>query len=266
MNNSLRFLKHIIIFAGIMLTFVALSAQNQDPDYELTAKAKHNASGQGRRFTVGVAFGPEIDWLQPKTIDYNRDGTVFGFRAGVNFDVNFTQATYYYFSTGLFFHYDGGRLAFRDHITYDDTVHVQASISRRYKAYYLTIPTGIKLKTPDFNNFVIAANFGMYHSFLLSSSVKDKASIEINEVEGKMVDISERIGHAETRPLKIREAIYAGLGLEYIIRGDFRAFFYANFSHTFTNFFNGQKCWNGITGEKEVAKLNSVEFIVGLNF
>ena len=61
MNNSLRFLKHIIIFAGIMLTFVALSAQNQDQDYELTAKAKHNNNGMGRRITVGVAFGPGID-------------------------------------------------------------------------------------------------------------------------------------------------------------------------------------------------------------
>lgn len=247
----------------MMLAVVSLSAQNQDPDYELTAKAKHNASGQGRRFTVGVAFGPGIDWLQPKTKDYNRDGAVFNFRAGVNFDVNFTQATYYYFSTGLFFHYDGGRLAFRDFATID-SIPMAADISRRYKAYYLTIPTGIKLKTPDFNNFVIAANFGMYHSFLLSSSVKDKVSIE---AAGEMVEISpERIGHAETRPLKIREAIYAGLGLEYIIRGDFRAFFYANFSHTFTNFFNGQKCWNGISGEREIAKLNSVEFIVGLNF
>lgn len=263
MNNSLRFLKQIILFAGIMLAFVSLSAQNQEQDYELTAKAKHNNNGMGRRFTVGVAFGPGIDWLQPKTIDYTREKTVFNFRAGVLFDVNFTQATYYYFSTGLFFHYDGGRLAFRD-FTRIDSIPQAADISRRYKAYYLTIPTGIKLKTPDFSNFVIAANFGMYHSFLLSSSIKDKVTIE---AAGEMVEISpERIGHAETRPLKIREAIYAGLGLEYIIRGDFRAFFYANFSHTFTNFFNGQKCWNGISGEKEVAKLNSVEFIVGLNF
>lgn len=258
MNNRTRLLKRIFILAGMMLAFVSLSAQNQDQDYELTAKAKHNTNGLGRRFTVGVAFGPGIDWLQPKTIDYAREKTVFNFRAGVIFDVNFTQATYYYFSTGLFFHYDGGRLAFRG-ITTIDSIPTVTDINRRYKAYYLTIPTGIKLKTPDFNNFVIAANFGMYHSFLLSNSVKDKVSIE---VAGEMVEISP---HAETHPLKIREAIYAGLGLEYIIRGDFRAFFYANFSHTFTNYFNGKVC-RTINDEKEIAKLNSVEFIVGLNF
>lgn len=259
MKNRMHILRQLIILTGTMLAFLSLSAQ----DYEYTTKAKHTPNNFGKRYCVGVIFGPGIDWLQPKTIDYTRDKTVFNFRAGVTLDINFTHDTYYYFTTGVLFNYDGGRMQFKDYATIDSTFTL-AHINRKYQAYYLTIPTGIKLKTPNFGNFVIAANFGLYHSFLLSSSLKDKISIE---AAGEIVDIDpSRIGHAKTKPLWIREAVYAGLGLEYIIRDNFRAFFYTNFSHTFTNFFNGKKCANTHSGEKEIAKLNSVEFIVGLNF
>lgn len=227
---------------------------------EYAAKASSSSNSSGRRISVGVAVGPGFNWLQPKTPFYEKGKSSFSIHVGVPLDVNFTKANNYYFSTGLFFDYASGNLLYPD-TSIINTRPMLAQIDRKYKAYYLTIPTGIKLKTPDFNNFVIAANFGMYHSFLLSSSNEDHVSIEsFGDVDPSVITPD------KTKPLWIREAVYAGLGLEYVIRGDFRSFIYVNFSHTFTNFFNGKKSINKYYNEKEVAKLNGIEFILGLNF
>lgn len=246
--------KHIFALALILVYSLTLFGQNY------TEKAKRLSDDEGRRVSVGIAVGPGMNWLQPKIPYYGKGKNSFSIHVGVPIDINFTKATNYYFSTGLFFDYASGNLIYQDTATIISKP-MLALIDRTYKAYYITIPTGIKLKTPNFNKFVIAASFGMYHSILLSASNEDKVSMDdFGDIDPSLVTPE------QIKPLWIREAVYAGLGLEYVINTNFRSYIYVNFTHTFTNYFNGKKCYNGYYKTKEVAKLNGLELILGLNF
>ncbi len=211
----------------------------------------------GRRVTVGLSFGPSIDWLTPKIENYDGGGIKIGVKYGIPVDINFTKQANYYFSTGLFFSHNGGKLKFMDYTTILDSTNL-VSMNRSYSATYLIIPTGIKLKTPSFKNFVIAGNFGLSHGFLLKGKKLDKYKIGDDD----MGDLKKE-NYKEL--LFFKETIYVGVGVEYIIKDDFRANFFINYNYTLTNFFSG-KAFNEYYKIKEKGNLGSVDFVFGVTF
>lgn len=214
-------------------------------------------TGHGRRFTLGVAFGIGMDWLNPQADDLVRNGTVFGIKYGIPIDINFTDKDNYYFSFGLFFNHTGGKLKFQTIFENDNTQEV--TTERKFNTSYITIPTGIKLKTPSMKNFVIATHFGLYHSFRLSSRASDQYIANDGPQELKK--------YVYTKETALfREAAYIGLGVEYIIKEDFRAYFYAIYSHSFLNYFNPTQSHLLASGDKEKATLANLEFQFGLSF
>ena len=212
----------------------------------------------GRRVTVGLSFGPSIDWLSPKTDNYQGDGIKIGVKYGIPVDINFTKQANYYFSTGLFFSHNGGKLKFMDNTILDSNTY-SVLMNRSYSATYLIIPTGIKLKTPSFKNFVFAGNFGLSHGFLLKGKKLDQCKIGDRDiVDPKKVNYKEL--------LFFKESVYVGVGVEYIIKDDFRANFFINYNYTFTNFFSG-KALNEYYGNiKEKGNLGSIDFVFGVTF
>lgn len=211
----------------------------------------------GKRVALGVLFGTGMDWLAPKVDSMYKAGVIMNIKYGVPVDINFTTKNNYYFSLGVFVNHSGGKLKFNTWI--EDSVQANTT-ERKYRAIYLTIPTGIKLKTPSLNNFVIAANFGLYHSFRLSANYSDKyISHDGTEVKSEK--------HTYNKGVALfRESAYIGLGLEYVVKNDFRVYFYANYSQGILNFFNSSYSENLITGAKDKALLNSVEFLIGITF
>lgn len=214
------------------------------------------AAQNGKRVVVGISVGPSIDWLTPRTDGYDGNGAIVGLRYGVPVDINFTQENNYYFTTGVLFSHTGGKLKFPDYLTGQTTEVVNTH--RKYNSLYISIPTGVKLKTPSFGNFVFGGNFGFYHGFLLSSKKLDHY-----DNSGDMIKQTKKSDYKETNFFK--ESLYVGLGAEYIIRDDFRVTAYINYSYTLTNYFKN-KVHNSYTGARERANLGCVELLLGVTF
>ena len=209
----------------------------------------------GKRVTLGVAFGIGPGWLNPRTDSVDRAGIVSTMRYGIPLDINFTTKNNYYFTTGVFFSHSGGKLKFVEDI---ENVGVLETV-RRYNAIYLSIPTGIKLKTPSMNGFVVASQFGFLHSFRLTAKASDQ--YKVDEVE---VTTNKYMYTKETAWL--REAGFIGLGMEYVIKDDFRLYFYATYSHTFLNFFSKKAGANLLSNADMRATTGNVEFLIGICF
>lgn len=209
----------------------------------------------GKRVTLGVAFGIGPGWLNPRTDSVNRAGIVNTMRYGIPLDINFTTKNNYYFTTGVFFSHSGGKLRFVDDL---ENVGI-AEIIRKYNAIYLSLPTGIKLKTPSMKGFVVAAQFGFLHSFRLTAKASDQY-----EVGEEKVTTNKYMYTKETA--WFREAGFIGLGVEYVIKDDFRVYLYATYDHTFLNFFGTKAEPNLLSGKAMRATAGNVEFLVGICF
>lgn len=209
----------------------------------------------GKRVTLGVAFGIGPGWLNPRTDSVTRAGIVNTMRYGIPLDINFTTKNNYYFTTGVFFSHSGGKLRFVDVI---ENVGI-GEIVRKYNAIYLSLPTGIKLKTPSMKGVVVAAQFGFLHSFRLTAKASDTY-----ETSERKVTTDKYMYTKQTA--WFREAGFIGLGLEYVIKDDFRVYFYATYDHTFVNFFGKKAEPNLLSGKAMRATAGNVEFMVGICF
>jgi hypothetical protein len=228
------------LFAMLLLLFLAI-----------------NVMAQSRRVSIGITVGPSIDWLTPKNDQYNGGGIIAGLRYGIPVNINLTEDENYYFSTGILFQHTGGKLEYKGTLTaYPNE---EASFTRKYNSIFLVIPTAITLKTPSFGNFVIVGNFGLLHGFALSSKKYDK--VKVGDVEQN----DQKKTKFENNSF-FKEALYVGLGTEYIIQDNFRASFMINYSYSFTNYYN-KKAMNYFD-EKERMKgnLGAVEFVFGIFF
>ncbi|MDL2297340.1 PorT family protein [Bacteroidales bacterium OttesenSCG-928-B11] len=208
----------------------------------------------GKRVNIGLSIGPSIDWISPKTDNYERDGIGIGLRYGVPVDINFTHGSNYYFSTGIKFEHIGGKMNFP--FIYNEK---EVALNRKYTAMFLSIPTGIKLKTPTFGSMVFAGNFGFLHGLKLNGKFIDTWVDE----NGNNVMQNKKEEYENCAFFK--ESIYVGLGAEYIIQEDFRASFYINYAYTITNFFN-KKAINPTTNLREKGNPGAVEFVFGIHF
>jgi len=212
-----------------------------------------HSSGVGRRYSLGFCVGSGADWIIPKSDGFSNAGAVASLRYGIPVDINFTTATNYYFTTGLMFQHLGGKQKFTLSDTANNLMNIEGNI-RSYRSIFITIPVGVKLKTPDFKNFVFAVNFGLQQSFSISSKATDKYQLE----DGTKGNIKRNDFSKST--FLFREAAYMGIGLEYVIKDDFRVNLFFNYSYTFTNYFRKSTEW----GEK--GNLNSLEIVLGCNF
>ena len=209
----------------------------------------------GKRVTLGIAFGVGPGWLNPRTDSISRAGIVSAMRYGIPLDINFTTKNNYYFTTGVFFSHNGGKLRFVDDI---EDVGILETV-RNHSAIYLTLPTGIKLKTPSMKGFVVAAQFGLFHSFRLTAKASDTYVVGEKKVTTDKYKFTSETAW-------FREAGFIGLGMEYIIKDDFRVYFYATYDHTFINFF-GNKAKPVLLSGKEIrATAANIEFLVGICF
>jgi len=246
--------KNLLILTLIVLCSTALAQTTEAP---MTT---------GKRVSIGVSIGPSMDWLASRTDGYEKDGTILGLRYGIPLDINLTKSTNFYFSTGVKFANTGGKLRFDDIFTINvNNINIfDATRRRKYNAMYVGIPTGVKLKTPTFNNFVIGGHVGLEHGFLISSKKLDELDVII--LDTKLTAKDEKKSKY-TDGYMFRESVYAGLGLEYIIKDSFRVNFYVNYNYTLNNFFKkNNSTKNIVTGLQEKANLHGVEFLLGFSF
>lgn len=221
-----------------------------------TVMAQSDGAMKSKRINVGIAVGVSTDWLSQKNDQYEKGGIILGLRYGIPLDINLTEDENYYVTTGVKLEHTGGKAKYT-------SIHEgkDAFYTRKYNAIFLCIPTGIKLKTPSFNNFVIAGNFGLSHAFALDSKKFDRIKIEN---ENKEIIDQKKTKYENNSFFK--EALFAGLGMEYIIKDNFRASLMINYNYTFTNYHNRKELSLFDPAERLKAKLGAVEFIFGMFF
>lgn len=217
--------------------------------------------GYGSRVNFGVTFAPTITWMYPHTKGYESNGALMGLRYGVNLNINLTKRKNFYFSTGLFAEHCGGKMKFLDNMTIDSSVFDSIPTQRNYRSIYLTIPTGVTLKTNSINNFYICGNLGLMHGFNLRSTSVD--SYLIGEEE-ELWSREEKVSQEATL---FKETVYVGAGFEYAVTPKMRAGVMLNYVHALTNYFKGPGlAQNSYSKVDQKANLGYVEIALNINF
>lgn len=214
-----------------------------------------------KRVLVSVFAGPTLDWVQPSTVEYELITPSLGARVGIPLEIDLNKEAHYYFATGIYLKWDQTQLRFPEHYSILNVVDT-VTTSRYFSAFYFTIPTGIKIKTSTFKKSVFGLNLGLYHSFFIAGKSYD--SFKIDGLSSEPDYYSVTTSKIENKYCAMfKESVYGGIGYEYMIKPNLRAYVYANYVFTFTNFFN-PNLFNSINQQKERAITQSVELIVGI--
>ena len=226
--------------------------------YTCSMMAQNNYGPTNNPYKVLVSFfaGPSLDWVQPKTLEYELVAPSLGFRVGVPIEINLTERENFYFSTGFHVKFENSVLQLPE--TYD-IINYNVSTKRYYSNYYLTIPTGIKMKVAISPKSMLGLNLGLYHSLFLSGKTYDR--FNINSYSTDYAITTNKVDNKYGAMFK--ESAYGGIGYEFKINPNLRAYVYANYVLTFTNFFAPNSS-NRVNLEKESALSQGIELLVGI--
>lgn len=215
--------------------------------------------GIGSRVNFGVTFAPTIDWMYDHTVGYEKNGVIMGMRYGLNLNINLTHGKNFYFSTGIFAEHCGGKMKFLDKIPISSYIMDSTLTQRTYRSIYLSIPTGVTMKTNSINNFYVCGNVGLMHGFNLNASNTDSYYFD-EELWSRQKVSSEEAA-------LFKESFYVGVGFEYAVTPTMRAGVMINYAQSFTNYFKGRgKARNSLSGVDQRANLGCVEIALNINF
>lgn len=274
--------KFFCLFCLIALCSGIFAQQDYSNDNSGKNKKSHSQTAdsyndlEGRRVVVGITFGPTFNWMNwknhkaaPEGYWRSIPGTAVGLRYGLNLDVDLTKEKHFFVSTGVLVEHTGGKLEFEDKIIVTDETLLR-KINRTYNSIYLTIPTAITLRTPSFSNFIICGNVGLYHSFNVYARYQSRFEIDptiTDEIEKEKAFINHvTTDWVQDKEVAIfKESIFAGLGVEYVIKNNLKAKLYVNYAQSLNNYFS-KSAANDYTGVKEKAAIGTVEILLGLSF
>lgn len=258
--------------------YYSTSTNNKTKSKQTTTEKPKRADNynelEARRVVFGITFGPTFNWMNWKNHKAAPEGyertspgaTKIGLRYGVNLDIDLTKSKNFYVSTGILIEHTGGNLNFNENV-YLIRDSLVRNIDRSYKSIYFTIPTAITLRTPSFSNFIICGNVGFYHSFNLYSRYRSSFQIDPSAEDIE----KESINHITTDWLKdnevalFKESIFAGIGVEYVIKNNLKGKLYINYAQSLNNYFS-KNAKNSLTGVQEKAAIGTVEVLFGLSF
>ena len=228
-----------------------------------------------RRVVFGITFGPSFNWMNwknhkaaPEGYERSTPGSVkLGLRYGVNLDIDLNMKKNFYVSTGILIEHTGGSLTFTDQLTLIDDTPIIRKIDRGYNSIYFTIPTAITFRTPSFSNFIICGNIGLYHSFNLYARYQSGFQIDPTATDTD----KESINYVTTNWAKdsevalFKESVFAGFGVEYVIKKNLKGKLYFNYAQSLNNYFS-KNAKNSLTDVQEKASIGTVEILLGLSF
>ncbi len=230
---------------------------------------------EGRRVVFGITFGPSFNWMNwknhkaaPKGYERSAHESVkLGLRYGVNVDIDLTKSKNFYVSTGILIEHTGGSLNFNDDIHLVDKTLENINIDRKYKSIYFSIPTAITLRTPSFSHFIICGNIGLYHAFNLYSRYQSRFQIDptARDVDKETINYVTTDWAKDNEVALFKESVFAGIGVEYVIRKHLRGKLYVNYAQSLNNYFS-KNAKNSRTGVQEKAAIGTVEILLGLYF
>lgn len=120
------------------------------------------------KFRIGISAAPGMSWWKPQGADLQKGSLNFAATYGLAFEYWFAEN--YGVTTGVYGLFDGGKLKGRDAFNITDTTGtILRTVTEKYSMHSLDIPLYLKLKTNEFNRFVVFGQLGFRNSFCLSA-------------------------------------------------------------------------------------------------
>lgn len=129
---------------------------------------------------MGLSASPQFSWLKSDAANIESNGTVAGFKFGLSTDFFFAER--YSFSTGIFINNTGGKLSYKDSISFQSNQELytlENGADIRYRIQYIDVPLAFRMESNKIGYFVYYAQFGLTNQFRVGSSA-DIASDSIN--------------------------------------------------------------------------------------
>lgn len=195
---------------------------------------------------LGISLDPQVSWLSSDRKRVEGDGSIGGVSFGLNVDRYFAKR--YAFYTGVFYETIGGYLKYNLEDGYvisskDQPVYeIAKGQSMKYRMQYISIPTGVKLKTNRIGYNSFYANLGFRTSFLTRSKGFGKG------MDGEVLN---DVMHA------VNFGWQVGVGTEYSLGGDVDLIFGITYNNGIAN---------TVDDSSLHINLNGVSFKVGVMF
>ena len=228
-----------------------------------------SASCENKKLHIGVSVGPTVDWFSSTSKDFSRKNVKGGMIAGVNLDINLPVVKMFYFTTGLFVRYLQADMEYMKEHDFSgilpDTAHMlKARTITTFQTTYLTIPTGLKIRTTPIKNCVFVGKLGLYHNFKIGGKQFDSFKLE-NTIPDKFLVSTPKI--ANDAAAIFAESAYLGLGFEYGLKSNLRIFVNVDYSCQF-NYFSTKNSTakNNITKDRFKSVVHSLQLALGVLF
>jgi hypothetical protein len=248
-----------ILFAITFLCCYLFAVAHQPGSTHIVPLPKSN---ENRSVFFGLSFGPTADWFSPINNKPTSRIAKGGFITGLNVDVRLTKNKIVFFTTGLHFKYLQGELQFNEKYTFkfiSDSAFIIPT-TRSYQTMYLTIPTGIKFRTPPMDGCVFLGKLGFAHHFKISGNQYDRFLLP--EPSTNYNVITDKIKNKDAA--LFAESGFVGIGFEYVFKNSTRAFINVDYNCQF-NYFSAN-ARNSITDTRFKAVIHSLQIVLGFMF
>ena len=233
-----------------------------------------SAQDEEKDIRFGLSAAPSVNWYKTDETTLERDGVGIGFQWGLDLEFKINDIASFY--TGLKLTNDFGSLAFReiDSVGYrvneqdvfvtDSTYDFNILLSRTYKASYVTLPIGVKMKTKEIGYLTYFGQFGLNTSIRTGVKAKD-------EIKANLTTTAEKSKLNIDKDMQLfRFQLSVGGGAEYNLSGSTSLVFGINYNLGFSNVLkkNSKQLNNYATGDAAIqsATANNVMLTVGILF
>jgi len=256
---------HLIITSSHLLIILLLFCFSAFLPSDSMAQKSSSGCDKEKPILFGIYMGPTVDWFSPNTTKITRDKVKGGVMAGIALDISVVKERYLFFSTGLLIRYLQGNLTFMNHhdipLTKDTTYSLVLPTVRNYQTTYLTVPTGVKFRTPPMRGCVFLGKLGFYHNFKVGGRQVDNFTLPGGDprffVSTESIPIKDAALFAESG--------YLGIGFEYIFKNSNRVFTNVDYSCQF-NYFKADAKNNITDPTKFRAVVHSLHIVFGVMF
>lgn len=234
-----------------------------------------NLSAQDdKKIRFGLSAAPSLNWYKTDLSTISYDGLGIGFQWGLDLEYKINNIASIY--TGLKLANDNGKLAFRtqdsvgyrindrDEFVTDTALNFNLLTNRNYKANYVTIPFGVKMKTNEIGYMTYFGQFGLLTSIRTKAKANDIILADLtNNVNKDKLNIDD-----DMQLFKMQLSV--GGGAEYNMSGSTSIVFGVNYNLGFTNVLkkNSKHIESYSTSEafNQTATAHNVMLTVGILF
>lgn len=199
-----------------------------------------NLSAQeDKKIRFGLSATPSVNWYKTDLATVSHNGLGIGFNWGLDLEYKLSNNASLFM--GLKLANDNGKLAFReqDSLIYrldnqknfsDDAANTTYMLlERNYKANYVSLPLGIKMKTNEIGYMTYFGQFGLISSIRTKAKSNDQVKVNLtDELPNPKLNIDN-----DMQLVKLQLSV--GGGAEYNLSGTTSLVFGINYNLGFTN-------------------------------